>query len=116
MRLGSELEDRRAQLLSELEQAHAAVEEAAHEIRLYETELIPRTRENLSAARAEYGSGGGAFLDVITAEQQKLRAELELERARADYFAARAELERWIGGELPPPLTAPGSTPQVPHE
>lgn len=102
-RLGYELEDMRVQLLSELEQAHAAVEEADHEIQLYEEELIPRTQENLSAARSEYGSGGGAFLDVIIAEQLKLNAELELERARADYFAALAQLKRWTGGELPQP-------------
>lgn len=101
IRLQAELTDGRAQLLSQLEQAHAAVEEAEHEIALYEGELIPRTRENLSAARSEYGAGAGSFLDVITAEQLQLNAELELERARANYYVACAELERWAGGELP---------------
>ncbi len=100
MRTEYELADRRTTLLSQLEQAHAAVEEAKHAIALYENELIPRTLENLGAARSEYGAGGGAFLDVITAEQRKLNAELELESARADYFTALAELRRWSGGEL----------------
>lgn len=100
-RLEFEFADRRAQLLSRLEQAHAAAEEARLSIALYESELVPLARENLSAARAEYGAGGGAFLDVIDAERNKLDAELNLARVRADYFAAIAELERWTAGELP---------------
>lgn len=100
-RLQYQLEDRRAQLLSQLEQSRAAAAEAAHAVLLYQTQLIPRTGEALSAARAEYGSGAGAFSDVIQAERFKLQAELELERNRADYFAARGELRRWTGGTLP---------------
>lgn len=102
-RMRYELEDTRARLLADLAQARADTEQAAATIDLYESELIPRTLENLSAARSEYGSGAGAFLNVITAEQLKLEAELELERARADYFSALAQLKRWIGGELPEP-------------
>lgn len=115
MRLRYELEDTRARLLADLIQARADTREAAETIALYENELIPRTQENLSAARSEYGAGGGAFLDVITAEQLKLNAELELESARADYFSALAELKRWTGGELPPADTN-ADHPQVQHE
>lgn len=99
--LDYQLQDARAILLSALDQARAAAEEASHEIALYESELIPRTRENLSAARSAYSAGGGAFLEVIVAEQLQLKAELELERARADRFAAVAQLTRWVGGVLP---------------
>lgn len=117
MRLEFELADRRAQLLSQLEQAHAAAEEARHSIALYENELVPLARENLSAARAEYGAGGGSFLDVIDAEEKKLDAELNLESMRADYFAARAELERWTGGTLPGiPARSTMNTEESPHE
>ncbi|MAA73255.1 MAG: transporter [Salinisphaeraceae bacterium] len=118
MRLRYELEDTRARLLADLREASTDTRKAAETIVLYENELIPRTRENLSAARSEYGSGGGAFLDVITAEQLKLEAELELESARADYHTALAELKRWTGGELPAVATTPKNTdsPQVQHE
>ena len=102
-KLEYEMADRRAALLNELEQAHAMAEEAAHEIALYEGALIPRTRESLSAARAEYGSGSGSFLDVLLAEQVLLKAELELERSRADYDIAIAQLQRWSGSPLPEP-------------
>lgn len=102
MRSKFELQDERAQLLSELEQARAAVQESADTVALYQHEFIPRTEENLSAARSEYGAGGGTFLDVMTAERLKLNAELELQRARADYSIALAQLQRWTGGKLPP--------------
>ncbi|MES1944511.1 outer membrane efflux protein [Salinisphaera sp. PC39] len=101
LRLEFELTDRRAQLLSQLEQAHAAAEEAQHSIALYENELVPLARENLSAARAEYGAGGGSFLAVIDAERNKLDAELNLARVRADHFAAIGDLQRWTAADLP---------------
>ena len=106
-----DLQDRRARLLDQLEQAYALAEEAAHAIELYEQSLIPRTRENLSAALAEYGSGTGSFLDVLTAEQSKLKAELELERSRADYFIAIAQLQQWTGGSLSQSTEPTGNTP-----
>jgi len=106
-RMRYELQDTRARLLADLAEARANTEQAAATIELYEHSLIPRTLENLSAARSEYGAGAGAFINVITAEQLKLNAELELERARADHFAARAALERWTGGKIPAADTAP---------
>ncbi|GAB3684400.1 TolC family protein [Salinisphaera aquimarina] len=95
-----ELQDQRAELLSELEQAYDAAEEAKHTIALYEKQLAPLARANLSAARATYGAGDGSFLDVMTAEEKQLDIDLNLERARADYFAARAQLARWSGAGL----------------
>lgn len=100
-RLEAQLEDRRSALMSALEQSRAAVAESVATVALYRDELIPLSIENLDAARAAYGAGGGRFLDVIVAEQRKLEAELGLERARADYLMRRAELGRWTGGALP---------------
>ncbi len=95
-----ELQDQRAELLSELEQAYAAAEEARHTIALYEKQLTPLARANLSAARATYGAGNGSFADVMSAEEKQLDIDLNLERARADYFAARAQLARWSGSRM----------------
>ncbi|CAN5146659.1 N/A [soil metagenome] len=100
-RLEAELANRRAELLTTLEQSRAAVAESVATVALYRDELIPLSIENLSAARAAYGAGGGRFLDVIVAEQRKLEAELGLHRAQADSLIHRAELERWTGGALP---------------
>lgn len=94
------LTDRRAQLLADLTRARAEVEESIEAIRLYEDELVPLADEYLDAAIADYQSGTGAFLNVVTAEQRSLRTELALERARADYVRRLAELELWAGGDL----------------
>jgi outer membrane protein TolC len=87
-------------LLSDLAQARAEVLEARSSIALYRTKLVPLAAEYLEAAIADYQSGSGTFLNVITAEQRKLGADLDLARARSDYARRLAELERWVGGSI----------------
>ena len=94
--------DRRAQLLEDLARSRAEVVESISAVELYERELMPLATEYLDAAIADYRSGTGAFLNVVTAERRRLRTELALERARADYLRRLAELERWAGGALAP--------------
>lgn len=94
------LVERRAQLLAELAQARAEVVEMRDAVRLFEDRLVPLASEYLDAAIADYQSGTGAFLNVITAEQRKLATDLALARAGADYTRRLAELERWTGGPL----------------
>ncbi len=98
------LAERRAELLAALATARAEVIEAQSSVALYEDELVPLAAEYLQAAIADYQSGTGAFLNVITAEQRKLETDLELARARADYVRRLAELELWAGGSLDAPL------------
>jgi outer membrane protein TolC len=104
------LSERRAQLLAELATARAEVIQAQKSVALYRDELVPLAAQYLEAAIADYQSGAGAFLNVITAEQRKLETDLELARARADYVRRLAELELWAGGSLNPALpTAAGA-------
>ena len=95
-----QLTNQRAQLLGELAQARAKVIESLESIELYETSLMPLADEFLDAAMADYQSGAGNFLSVISAEQHRLAAAEELERNRADYIRRFAELERWAGTVL----------------
>ena len=101
------LSERRAGLLAELATVHAEVAEAQLSVDIYQSELVPLTAEYLDAAIADYQSGAGAFLNVITAEQRKLNTDLELARARSDYARRLAELELWAGGPLSAPLPMP---------
>ncbi len=96
-RAQSQRENRRAQLLGELARAHAEVRESVEAVTLYETSLLPLAREYLEAALADYQSGTGSFLAVITAEQQKLTTEEAHARSRADVVQHLAELDRWTG-------------------
>lgn len=97
------LADRRAQLLADLAEARAEVVEMEGSIARYENELLPLVDDYLSTAIADYRSGSGPFLNVISAEQRKLNTELGLARARSDYARALATLERWAGRSLSAP-------------
>lgn len=101
------LTDRRAQLLADLTEARAQAVEMQGMVALYENKLLPLVGDYLDAALADYRSGSGPFLNVISAEQRKLDTELALARARADYARALAALERWAGGSLPTPIQPP---------
>lgn len=90
--------ERRAELLADLTRAHAEVVEAQSSVVIFRNQLVPLSSEYLEAAMADYQSGRGAFLNVISAEQRQLSTELGLARARADYVRRLAELERWVGG------------------
>ncbi len=92
------LVERRAELLSNVAQSRAEVIEAQASVALYQEKLVPLAAEYLAAALADYQSGAGAFLNVITAERRKLSTDLALARARADSARRLAELEQWVGG------------------
>lgn len=99
-RAASTLEDQQASLLASLSADYAAVQEAKRSIALYRNELLPLATSTLDVARAEYASGRGDFLNVLTAEQHRLDAELRLARTQSEYFRALAELDRASGGGL----------------
>ena len=88
------------QVFSLIANAHAEVAEAKASVDLLNGRLLPLSAEYLEAAIADYQSGIGAFLNVITAEQRALDTELALARARSDYARRVAELERWVGGPV----------------
>ncbi|MGH8327449.1 MAG: TolC family protein, partial [Steroidobacteraceae bacterium] len=99
-RAASTLEDQRASLLADLSADYATVREAARSVALYRDELVPLAQSTLNVSRAEYGSGRGDFLNVLTAEQHRLDTELALARMQSEYFRALAELDRASGGGL----------------
>ncbi|WP_428396140.1 TolC family protein [Lichenicoccus sp.] len=87
-------------LLSGLSQTYAALEQDRETISLYDRRLVPLASLNLKAADSDYSAGRGDFLKVITAEQQYLMADLERERARADYYTQFAALDYKTGGAV----------------
>lgn len=99
-RAASTLEDQRVSVLADLASAYASTREAAQSLALYRDELVPLTRNTLEVARAEYGSGRGDFLNVLTAEQRRLDTELGLARMESQYYQRLAELDRASGGRV----------------
>ncbi|MEO9080115.1 MAG: TolC family protein, partial [Rhodanobacter sp.] len=100
----AKLADARDQLLSDIDQSYATAQQAAATIQLYRTKLLPLAKLSLQAAEADYSSGSGDFLKLITAEQEDLQARLELARARADFYTQLASLNYQTGGALWPSL------------
>lgn len=100
MRFQWELTDSEAQLLAQLEQGRAQVQETRDLIAIHRQQLFPLAEANLNAAVADYRAGQGSFLTVIDAERQQLRTEDNLARAHADYLRALAALERVAGQPL----------------
>jgi cobalt-zinc-cadmium efflux system outer membrane protein len=100
----AKLADVHNQLLSDLDQTRATAAQAVATIKLYNGKLLPLIRLNMQAAEADYsgGSSSGDFLKLITAQQQYLMAELELARARADFYTQLASLNYQTGGTLWP--------------
>ncbi len=108
MRYQWQLTDREAQLLAQLEQGRARVEEAREIVAIHRQRLLPLAEESLDAAVADYRAGQGSFLNVIDAERQQLRTEDNLARAQADYLRTLADLERAAGRplDIAPPTSA----------
>ena len=108
-RSASTLEEQRASLLADLSADYASVQESAQSLALYRDELVPLARNTLEVARAEYGSGKGDFLNVLTAEQHRLDTEIGLARTQSEYYQRLAELEQASdGGLLAPRRLAQG--------
>lgn len=92
--------DRRTGLLADIARARAEVIESQESVHLHEDKLVTLAQEYLAAALADYQSGTGGFLNVITAQQRTLNSELALARARSDYARRLADLERVVGVTL----------------
>jgi len=87
-----------ARVLGEVQRAYDRVRESAHVITLYRERLLPLAEENLQAARSDYESGSGNFLDLISVEKNLMQTRLQLEQALADYHRRLAALEHTVGG------------------
>ena len=67
-------------------------------VSIYQAELIPKIRQTLEAAKADYQAGRGEFANVVRAEQQLLSAQLELANSRKDQFESLASISALTGG------------------
>lgn len=96
----AKLADARNQLLGDIDQSLANANKAAETIDLYEKQLLPLARLSMQSAETGYSGGNGDFSKLISTEQQTLTMQLELERARADFFIQAASLDYQTGGAL----------------
>lgn len=92
------LQDLSLEIVKEVEQAYARVQEAYHLLGLHEDQLLPLARANLEVALTAYQARTGSLESLLRAERSLFETELNFEAARADYYRNMAALERAVGG------------------
>ena len=75
--------------------------DAARKMDLYRDTLVPKARQSLKATEAAFRAGNANFLDLLDTQRVLLEFELSYERASANHAQRLAELERWVGMEMP---------------
>ena len=93
----SELAGLEDEIRSEVRTAAARLAETHHLIELYESRLLPASRDQIRAGRAGYESGQAGFLSILEAERSLRRAELGYHETLAGLYRRRAELDRALG-------------------
>jgi cobalt-zinc-cadmium efflux system outer membrane protein len=84
---------------------------AAHH---YKTVMIPLREQIVALSQKEYGAMLLGVYQLIQSKQAEISAYREYIEIVREYWAARSELERAVGGRLPaPPKSAP--SPDAPH-
>jgi outer membrane protein TolC len=82
---------------SDVQAGYARLEGSRRNVRLYDTSLLPKAEENVSAAYAGYEAGTVDFLRLVAAERQLIELQEKYQEAVTDYYRRLAELERVIG-------------------
>lgn len=93
----SELAGMEDEVRSQVRESVARITEALHLLELYESRLLPASRDQIRAGRAGYVSGQSGFLSVLEAERSLRRVELGHQEALTALYQRRAELERALG-------------------
>jgi cobalt-zinc-cadmium efflux system outer membrane protein len=81
--------------------------------RFYQDELLPNQRRILNESLMNYNAMEIGDFELFTTRAEEARAEREYVEAVRDYWITRAELERAVGGNLNPPVSAEGKSQQV---
>lgn len=104
-----ELEQRTAE---QIRSSLVSRQTAAKRLDIYESSLLPLQHSNLQVAETAYQAGRESILTVLLAQQELIQARLGEAAAIRDERTATANLERELGGRLPPPKEpAPATQP-----
>ncbi|MHC4158454.1 MAG: TolC family protein [Planctomycetota bacterium] len=77
------------------------LEDSGRKVKLYGDVLVPKSEELLQASETAYQGGTIDFLSLIDAQRTLLNFQLQYERAVTDNQQKLAELEMFVGTELP---------------
>ena len=83
-----------------VQQAYVRAKTSDQRAQLFQTTILPQSRQTLEAARIGYESDRLDFLTVLENQRTLLAEQLNYVRAQADLADARADLERATGAGL----------------
>jgi outer membrane protein TolC len=106
LRLIHKKADRVNALNAELKLVLYRFRNAQRKIDLYRDSLLPKARQSIKATEASFRAGKASFLDLIDAERVLLEFQLAHERALANSRQRLAQLEMFVGRQIPrtPPI------------
>ena len=92
-----------AAIAAAVQQAYIRVTSARIRADLLQRSVIPHTQHVFEASRIAYQSERGDAAALVENQRMVLDAQLDYNRALSDLQQARADLERAVGTDLPPP-------------
>lgn len=106
-------EDLLDRVASEIREALAVTENAGTLVHVYEQEALPQAQAGVDGARSLYEVGRQGIIVLIEAQEAYILRRREYARALGAYAVALAELERALGGRMPPAAASqPSSRPE----
>jgi outer membrane protein TolC len=82
---------------TEVYTAYQRLKETEHVLELYQSRLLPASRDQVRAALTGFETGQNSFLALIEAERNQRTIQLDYEAAVTDFYRRRAELDRALG-------------------
>ena len=98
------------QIAQEVQAAATTARAARDLVDFYDRQSLPQAAETLDAASRSYEAGEQNVLALINTQVSIIRLQREAIEARRDLAIALAELERTVGGRLPPDTTTGETT------
>ncbi len=86
---------------SEVRVARAKLDESAKRAAFYRDTLLPLRARVVDETLLRYNAMHAGLTTLLAAKQEQIRAGIDYVEALRDYWVARAELERAVGGKLP---------------
>ncbi len=103
--LRKKYEDLLDQVAQEVQQSTAIMRTAQELVRFYEKETLPQAQKNVDAATRSYQAGEQSIIALIEAQRSLIGQRRTFVDIVRDSAIAKAELERALGGRLPPGAT-----------
>jgi len=92
-----QITDKQAQIVGAVQRSYNRLEESTHVLTLYQNKLLPLADENMQASKADYQSGKGNFLNLVSAEKNLIQTQLSFVQEQAQYYRFLAMLASRVG-------------------